>query len=201
MSISRVPQDSGKSQAHSQLATCIRMSEKVFLRIVSVLFEIENNGDFEPKTFGEFVETETDLDYQSVKRWLEIYLMFGANDDLIREIGWAKVGEIAKVIEEADGENFEHWLQTTREQNLATLTETVNKHLSANLAEGMAKPIVATMAYDVTKRQMATIEAALVLGFETSGGDGSNALEAVCVSYLHNWSRSLPTIERSMPSE
>ena len=96
-----------------------------------VLSLIQTNHWFGPySSFRELIETEFDLEYRRAMYWVSTYNHLVESKipfSKVAGIGWTKLKEIAKVIDE---DNVDAWVKLAKEQPTATLIATVKNSIN-----------------------------------------------------------------------
>ncbi len=184
-----------EKDARSTVNRLIEQGEESYFKLGGVLSLIQVNHWYKPyPSLREFIESECGMEYRRAMYWVATYNYLVESKvpfAKVTGLGWTKLKEIAKVI---SPENVDHWVKIAKEQNTATLIETVRHSLaaaagtSAAALEDGSSPITKTvtvMTFKVHEDQAANINAAI----EKAKEEGSTqvatvALEYMCLSYL-----------------
>ncbi len=183
-----------EKDARATVTRLIEQGEESYFKLGGVLSLIQVNHWYKPyASLRELIEKEYSMEYRRAMYWVQIYNQLVESKvpfSKMSGLGWTKIKEIAKVI---SAENADDWIKIAKEQNSATLIETVRLSIQAasgatqaltDGSEATAKTIT-VLTFKAHEDQVPTINAALDKAKEVSGtAHATVALEFMCMDYL-----------------
>ena len=176
-------------EALAQIGLLTEQTEMTFFRLGGILSLVQSNAWYAPyATFRAFVETEHGMGYHKATYFIQIYnclVESGVPWEKVKSVGWTKLKEIAKVI---NNDNVDEWVKIATAQTTINLIDTVKKHLASGAPvaiEDQSSKTVTTKTFKVHEDQKLTIEAAINKAKEATGtAVDTAALEFICLEYL-----------------
>ena len=178
-----------EGEALAAIGQLTEQTEMTFFRLGGILSLVQSNQWYTPyATFRAFVEQEHGIGYHKATYFIQIYnclVESGVPWDKVKTVGWTKLKEIAKVI---NNDNVDDWVKLASSQNTITLIDTVKKHLAQGAPtaiEDQTSKTVTTKTFKVHEEQKLVIEAAINKAKEATGTQvDTAALEFICLDYM-----------------
>ena len=176
-------------EALAQIGLLTEQTEMTFFRLGGILSLVQSNAWYAPyATFRAFVETEHGMGYHKATYFIQIYnclVESGVPWEKVKSVGWTKLKEIAKVI---NNDNVDEWVKIATAQTTINLIDTVKKHVASGAPvaiEDQSSKTVTTKTFKVHEDQKLTIEAAINKAKEATGtAVDTAALEFICLDYM-----------------